>query len=247
MKIVTVQFNNFENQDYALLLKVFKFSVRKHMPDIEFVEIKKDIPVNLTGRPNRFFYNDFKLKCWVTEFEKATEPIVFCDCDMLMIDSIQDAFVFDFDIAYTELTKVKKIPFNGGVMFARPTENAKIFFKVLLEVNNRMLQNRNFHKPWCKKYLGINQAELGYVLENLDMLKRYGKIPIDLKIHKFKTIVYNAVNCDWQKISIDTRMIHYKGPLRKALLEKSKSHSEWNHVLKLWKDIRKEMIKGTLN
>jgi hypothetical protein len=239
MKIITVCFNNDNNKLYTRLMDVFKFSAKKYMPDVEIIEIKKDVPVNNSGRPDRYFLNHLKLQCWVDEFEKLNEETIFCDCDLLFTNTIEDAFNFDFDIAYTESTNKKRVPFNLGILFAKPTENAKLFLHKLLEIDGIMLNNRKFHAMWSKTYLGINQAAFGYMLDH------YAEDIQELKIHKLITRTWNAINCDWSKVNLDsdTKVIHYKGPLRRALIENSKSNSEWNYVLNMWRNARGEMLR----
>jgi len=220
-------------------MDVFKFSAKKHMPDIEIIEIKKDVPVNNSGRPDRYFYNDLKLKYWIGQFEKLNEEVIFCDCDLLFTNTIEDAFNFDFDIAYTEATSKKRVPFNLGILFAKPTENAKLFLRKLLEIDGIMLHNRKFHAKWSKAFLGINQAAFGYMLDHY-----IEDIP-ELKVHELITREWNAINCDWSKVNLNsgTKVIHFKGPLRRALIENSKSNSEWNYVLNLWRNYRKELLR----
>lgn len=232
MQIVTVQFNYPGRSDYGKLLDVFRYSVKKHMPKIEFIEYKIPAPVNHTGRDLNFNYNSKKLRIWVEHLEKANQEIIFADCDMLCLKNASHAFKYNFDVAYTERTIINRIPMNGGIMFARPTEKAKRFFRGMLVVNDMMLGDITFHHKWRVKYAGMNQAAFGCVLETGTHCA---------KIHKFKTIEWNAVDCDWMHVNNNTVFVHYKSKLRKMVLNEIQRKLVFQKVINLWDQYYKEM------
>lgn len=234
MQIVTVQFNYPKRSNYKKVLDVFRYSCKKHMPEAKFNEILIDPPVNKSGRDLNFNYNSVKLKLWL-EFVKSTKDnVILADCDMLARMSAAHAFKYDFDIAFTERTRIKRIPNNGGIMFVRPNERSIKFLTEMLRINNKMLIDLPFHHIWRCKYAGMNQAAFGYMQE-----KYKGKI----KLHKFKTIEFNAVDCDWTSINKHTVFIHYKSKLRKTVLGEIKGRSEYKPVVDIWNKMYKEMLK----
>jgi hypothetical protein len=217
MQIVTVQFNYFGGPDYKKLLDVFKFSCKKYMPEAEFIEYIIDPPKKINKIPYNFVYNTDKLNIWADHMAKTEHNTIFADCDMMMRQSAKDAFNEDFDIAYTKRTTTTRIPMNGGIIMARPNENAVEFFRLWAETNQRMLdcdRNGNFklHNTYRRKWAGMNQAAFGWMMEHPEKYKA--------KIHEYKTIDWNAVDCDWANMDhkSDTVFVHYKSRLRKVVL-----------------------------
>jgi hypothetical protein len=54
----------------------------------------------------------------------------------------------------------------------------------------------------------MNQTAMGYMIEAV-------KHPAVLK--EFRTVVWNAVDCDWKNVDESTRFVHIKGKLRKCI------------------------------
>lgn len=238
MKIVTVQFNYSDFYDFALLRDVFKESCAVHMPAVTFEDIHIDPPKPMPGRPRNFKYNTTKLKIWRDIMEEATEPIIFADCDMMAMRSAEHAFDIDFDVAFTQRTRVHRIPMNGGIVMARPTEPAKEFFRKWYEINNKMLQDPKFHQAWRGRYAGMNQSAFGYVYEEL--VKR-GKLK--MKLHEYKTREWNAVDCDWQHVDNKTVFVHYKSGLRRLVLMSKPVQHNYGVVMKAWYDMRNRVME----
>jgi hypothetical protein len=233
-KLVTVQFNyakELRRTPYDKLYAVFKKSIEQNAPLTELVELRTTPPeVNPSAYKISFSSNTYKLKLWCDYLETATDPVVFADCDMVCL--ADPATVFeefkDFDIGYTErhAETGRKLPINGGIVFARPTPETKAFFKRWYEVNCLMLSNRNVHNKYHEKYGGINQSAFGYLLEN----------PSEhtAKLQAFPTRIYNAVDCDWHLIKEDTMFVHYKSDLRRRVLGGSKDFTRMQRAIDLW-------------
>ncbi len=235
MQIVTVQFNYPDRSNYKTLLDVFKYSCKKYMPKTKFNSIRIEAPENKTGRALNFNYNTVKLKKWVEFLESTNDNVILVDCDMIALRSAEYAFKYNFDIAYTERTRIKRIPNNGGIIFVRPNERSRNFFREMLRINIKMLHSEKFHQQWRSKYAGMNQAAFGYMLE------RYKG---EIKLHKFKTIEFNAVDCDWPNVDGKTVFIHCKSKLRKIILKENNGRPEYNKVANLWWNLQKEMVKN---
>ena len=232
MQIVTVQFNYPNRSNYELLLKVFQYSCKLYMPKVKFNAIKIDPPKEVKGRELNFKYNSVKLKLWLDFFEKTKDNIIFADCDMMAIKSAEHAFKYSFDIAYTARTRTTRIPMNGGIMMSRPTEAAHRFLCEMVKINNIMFKDKKFHHKWRVRYAGMNQSAFGCVYET----GKHGA-----KIHKYKTIEWNAVDCDWTHINKSTVFIHYKSKLRKMVLKERRYNPNYLHVINLWNKIKKRM------
>jgi hypothetical protein len=167
--------------------------------------------------------NSLKLKKWNEIVQEATDNVVLMDCDTILLKCISHVFEKDFDFAYTERTKGGHFPLNGGVVFVKPTKKSKEFFNEWLRVNDKMMDNFNFHRPWKKKYAGINQAALGYLLERKP----------ELNILKVPCSKYNACDpVDWEDVS-DAHVLHIKSDLQNQCFAKEPTRlkdavSEWN-------------------
>jgi len=233
MEIVTVQFNYPNRPDYKKLLDVFRYSVKKHMPKVKFVEFKIPPPVNHhKDQPLNFNYNDVKLKIWVDYLKKAKDNVIFADCDMMSLQSAKHAFNVDFDIAYTARTVLVRIPMNGGIMMVRPTKKSIKFFDEMYKINNRMLNDITFHHKYRVKWAGMNQSAFGYM---------YTEKKGIAKLHKYITREWNAVDCDWGHINGKTVFVHYKSKLRKLVLGNKKPFGNYKKPIELWNNMKHEM------
>ncbi|KKN63329.1 hypothetical protein LCGC14_0502770 [marine sediment metagenome] len=234
MQIITVQFNYPDRSNYKILLDVFRYSCQKYMPKVKFNSICIEAPENKTGRALNFNYNTIKLEKWVQFLESTKDDnVILADCDMIAIRSAEHAFKFDFDIAYTERTRIKRIPNNGGIMFVKVNHKSVNFFKEMLKINIKMLHDSRFHQLWRSKYAGMNQAAFGYMTETYRD---------KINLHKFKTIEFNAVDCDWPSINDKTIFVHCKSKLRKMILKENPGRPEYKKAATLWYGLHKEMV-----
>ncbi|MFA7463179.1 MAG: hypothetical protein WCY59_08570, partial [Anaerovoracaceae bacterium] len=225
MKIITVYFKSHDNTDYKLLLDVFRKSHYRHMPDVELVEIELEQPDNPRSHIWNYNANSAKLAAWCEYMETATEPVIFIDCDMLMLRPGHHAFDVDFDIAYCGHEAKGKIPFNGGVIFARPTDKAREFFRLWKESNDYLYNNPQEFNKWRKVYAGINQSALGRLLED---------IPCGAKVHRYPLVQWNCTDSHWHEISEETVYVHIKGGLRRALLTRSNPTGPYEKAMNAW-------------
>jgi hypothetical protein len=207
MKIVVCQFD-YDNSDvYDRLTKVFEYSVRKNAPNINLEILELPSQKTEKGKVTSFTANTLKLDIWNDIMASAKEPIIFCDADLLLLRDPSSAFDSDFDICLTK--RSAKIPFNGGVVFAKPTDESKEFFQLWKEANRKMYDDNVLHREWRAKYAGMNQASLGYILE-LGCASA--------KIEFLPCATWNACDEDWEDLREDAVFIHIKGRLRAAIL-----------------------------
>ena len=140
----------------------------------------------------------------------VTEDTVITDCDMFFTDNIEGAFEYDFDVGYTKrnyknshITGMNK-PLNGGVFFFRPTEQAKSFVENWYKVCESMTVNDEFYQEWFKKYAGLNQTALGYLLDT----------DSNTNIKQFNCAEYNG--CAEDLLDFNNKkpkIVHIKSPL----------------------------------
>lgn len=210
-RIVTVYFDPGPSGRYDLvrLLRVYQASALACGQPLEVVGI------NTPTRPSKYRWmseNTAKLVVWRDIIKQATTPVILTDADMMMMSSdFEPIFDGDYDIGYTKRTKCPTIPLNGGVVVVKPTPEAIKFMDAWVAVNERMMREPGFHSPWRKKYAGMNQASLGYLLEHPRT---------KAKVQALSCRLWNAVDDDWNYcLTEGSRLIHIKGTLRRAALK----------------------------
>ena len=210
MRLLTCCFDYASKGDYGRLQRVYRASCEKVMPEVRYEHHELCPPKIKPGYSTGMCSNTLKLRHWVRLVEDATETICLSDCDMLALRSVADADALDFDIAYTVRTNIGRIPFNGGVVFVRPTAECKAFMRRWLKINDDMFHNHVFHEMYRRKYAGMNQAAFGFMYEHPRDKCRMLGLPC---------AQWNACNEDWPGIPGNgARLVHLKGHLRRALL-----------------------------
>lgn len=227
MKIFTVCFKYPDRPYYKMLLEVFRKSVMKHMPGVDFISIEPDPPPYEKDRVPGYLDNTFKLKLWIDFFLRTKDNIIFADCDMLAIRNGEHAFDIDFDVAYTAVRQPYKARLNGGIIMTKPTEAAYRFLNELQEINNIMFADKNIHDEWRieRKYAGMNQAAMGCVLDT----------GINgAKVHKYMTQEWNAVDRDLRYINENTVFVHIKSALRRHLINRKEPFGPQKKIMEDW-------------
>lgn len=215
MQAVTVHFDRPGKNDYGILLEAFCRSWEQN------ARIPLHIYQITAPQESRKYYgfsaNHAKLKEWVKRLNGDT---ILIDADMLCLQDISDGFKKINHIGITE--RDGKIPYNGGVVFVKDTPEAKEFMSKWLEIDDRMLTDSEFHKPYHEKYAGQNQASLGWMLENgyEDMVAVLPK-------------TYNL--CEPWSDRQDAKMIHMKGALRRNVF-RNHPRKELEPIVELWKE-----------
>ena len=197
MKAVTVSFDRSSTGIFKQLLQAFTNSwrVNARIP----LEIYYTKPPRQRTRSYTFDANHYKLCKWV---EHAHKDTILIDSDMICKSDITDAFDHVQHIGIT--TRRGSIPYNGGVIFVKNTRKARAFIERWIEVDQRMITDPVFHRPWHLKYAGMNQSSLGWLLEN--------------GYDDLVTILPEEYNhCEpWDRLQT-SKMIHIKSRLRRAL------------------------------
>jgi hypothetical protein len=205
MEIHSVFFPSNGLVPFERLRNVFVASVAKAMPDIPLVMHDMGKCETRSDRLYGMSSNTHKLAEWVKIAESATTDIVLCDCDLLAVGTVADAWDTPFDIGYT--VRKGQFPFNCGVIFVRNTPNAKAVMRTWLEINDRMYADPRFHAAYRAKYAGMNQSAWGHILEKRMFEKSIAALPSK----------YNACGGEWGNVD-DIRIYHVKDQLRKCCL-----------------------------
>lgn len=234
MQIVTTKFNRGNSRQYEMLHMVFLKSIALCMPDAEVVTLEMSAP-DSAEREGKYGFvaNTHKLRKWAEYIEQVDDDVILADCDMLMLQSAEHAFDEVFDIAYTKREFGDgRIPLNGGIIMVRNNDVAKGFIKRWQQVNDEMYVNLDFHKKWKGKYPGMNQAALGYMLEEESE---------GVRIHAYSTREWNAVETDWGKLQENTVFVHYKGQLRREVFSGRINGGPHSAELMLWHEVKDEV------
>lgn len=229
MKIVTVQYD----ETFKKLFAVYKKSIELNIPDAELVDIHLPFPENNMGRNCFCHHNHEKLVQWSNYLDTCNEPVILSDADMLALRDPVEIWDIGFDVCYTARTHTnsgRNIPLNGGIVFVKPTAAAREFIKLWAEIDTRMYFDSSFHELYFRRYAGMNQASLGYLLEHPELYSA--------KIFSVFTRKYNAVECDWQYIDNETCFVHIKSMLRNMILTKQQPHGIYKTAMKRWYEIQ---------
>jgi hypothetical protein len=216
------------------MLAALKVSVSENTPfnlNIHKIQYQKvRAPTNLST-------NTAKLRKWVDIVESTDSPIILMDCDTIVLKDVSHVFENDFDIAYTKRPDEVKLPLNGGVLFVRPSEPVREFFRRWMWINDKMIEDKLFHRPWKRKYEGINQASFGWMLENYN----------HIDITSVPCSKYNA--CDkvnWEALD-NVHILHIKSELRSACFHSGTRFMEanrlWRKYDKLAHEVRNRKVR----
>jgi hypothetical protein len=210
LKIVTAIMQHPGEDEYPRMLEVFKYSVKKHMPHAALEVLEFD-PVMSVGAGQHMADNRQKMEAWART--AIDEPTIFMDCDTMLLGDLSKAFEYDFDIGITARTSGDP-PYNGGVVFARPTAAARQFMMIWNRWDYELYGNREAYQKYIDKYYGQNQAALGYILEQ--------GIVEHVTFKSFPCSVWNACKEDWPKLRKNVKVLHIKSRLRSYALSEER-------------------------
>lgn len=221
--------------NFARLRDVFAQSVRERMPGVP-LRVHEMTPCDVVrGRLYGMSSNTHKLAKWVEIAERATTDIVLCDCDLMAVGSIADAWERPFDVGYTR--RAGQFPFNSGVVFVRNTDAAKAIMRKWLEINDRMFFDPSFHERYRRRYAGMNQSAWGYMLETNDIPGTVACLPAK----------YNCCSAEWLH-EPDPRIYHIKDQLRRACLNPryGKRLRELEHIVGEFHRIERALLNRAI-
>jgi hypothetical protein len=183
-------------------------------------------------------WNSAKLRLWAEAIIDAPDGanVVLMDADMLIVRPLDAIWDHGFDLAYTLRLPGGSWPFNGGLVAVRVSERTRAFMRAWQALNDLFLTDKKAHEPFRAKYAGINQSAFGALLEQ----DTHG-----LKLEPLACAEWNCV--EWPATySPNTRVIHYKGPLRRALIDRTQfaRHQTIQQLVKLWDKTERRMKCG---
>lgn len=231
MKIITVSFDPDKTNFWSRMRKVFVHSVKQHMPGVEVIQHIIPAPAYEQGKAVNLTYNTEKLRIWNDYQQQSKEDTIFIDSDMLCLGDARPGFNGVKDIGITFNPQGTFPPLNAGVVFAKPTQDAKDFFYQWEYVNKMMYDDKDLHSIWKAKYLGMNQAALGFMIKS-----GYHSWIKDLDAR-----IYNVTDPLWSRMTDDAVFVHLKGQLRTALLGNVKPQPPFAKVMQMWYDLDSEV------
>ena len=191
-------FYNNEGKMYKTMCDVLIKSIKKNIPHFE-IDLHNAQPPNFNNfkgfntKPS-WASNIVKLEIWNDLIQKSNtgDKIALLDCDTLVTKDFSDVFNNDFDVAFTDKPEPEGT-FNGGVIFVNVNDASKEFFNIFLKINYKMLEDKEFHEKYRKKYSGMNQSAMGYLYELYSKDNKYilkvlpGKLYNQAHIEHFET------------------------------------------------------------
>lgn len=197
------------DERYPRMARVLEYTARRHCPDyvISIREVKAPITHGHKYRQRSFATNSDKLDHWngIVQAAPDGDQIALLDSDMFIVRTLDPIWDDDAAITVTGYRPIR-MPFNGGAVFLRIGDVARQFMIEWADVNARMMRDGNFHQPYRAKYGGMNQAALGYLIEERGWQPRV--VP---------TAEWN--NCDirsWPQWH-ESRIVHVKSSLRRTI------------------------------
>jgi len=224
--IHTTYTNDSENNFYNILLETYEKSIRFNMSNSNIIKDELIIGKNKKPKlpssklfPHRIISKEYyktpiyKLKIEYQKdiVNKTNDNIILSDCDMLMLNSVEDVFNLDFDIAFTTR---ENLFLNTGIIFIKsPGEKIKEFFEKWNEKVNYLYRNPDKLEKNKKRFTnGLNQCSLGLILEEYE-----NKNKKNLKIKYLPSSIYNSCQDTWETLNDETRIVHIKSELRDSL------------------------------
>lgn len=196
-------------EQYVRLAQVLAYTARTHLPtwDRRITEIVP--PTDRSALANAsHVWNTAKLEAWADAVAEAPDgtPVLLMDADMMILRPLDDLWAWPFDLAYT-LRSRSSLPFNGGVVALRITDQTRAFMARWVALNRQFLTDAAAHQPWRAKYAGINQASFGALLEAAD----HGCDLLTLPCAEWNCV-------EWELFDPEiTRVVHVKSKLRREL------------------------------
>jgi hypothetical protein len=221
------------------LAAVFQASAAAWCPGWDLRIRQWPAPAHRPGaRASSYLANTYKLEGWAQAVAGAEDgdELVLTDADMLVTGAVDAIWDHAFDVAYTERPDCR-VPLNAGVVFVRVSAASRRFLALWLEENARMFDSAAEFAPWRHKYIGLNQAALGKVLETrgADHQAQVLAVPC---------ATWNCENESWVHFDETTRIVHIKDNLRQACFRQGPTPPGCDAIVARWRAIDREVRRA---
>lgn len=254
-------------RQWQRLAAVLAYSAARHCPDWErSIDLIRPAPLSSPRDiPQSLLHNTQKMEHWYRAVLAAPDgaQLLLIDADTVILQPLDAIWEQPFDFAYT--TKDSRFPFNSGVAFVRVSERSRAFISAWFDENRRLLENAKAHTPWRYFYGGINQASLGSMVsdfeivehrEHHDPAKRYTKRPREaheyhpsvreLHILKIPCSIWNVEDSCWPTFDPKVaRILHVKSALRREVFSPSRTRPELLALVNLWRELDQQSRQTT--
>jgi hypothetical protein len=183
---------------YARLRAVFERSARATMPGIQ---------IEVLSVPPQATRQHAMAACFLAAAERAIEigeAVAVCDVDLMFLREIESGFELDFDVAVT--VRETAMRYNTGLWLYRPAGAA--FVRTWCLWTRAILGAPTSFRAELDRYGGIDQAALA----------RAGAGGVVTRILELPCRIWNATQSEWPEVTAETRVIHVKSALRRAVL-----------------------------
>lgn len=202
---------------YDRLARVLGYTAHVHCPDwdVRIDRIDPQIPAPATGNPSHA-WNTAKLDWWANTIDACPDGsrVVLMDADMFLLRSLTPIWETSFDLAYTARdSRTSRLPLNGGLVAVRVSLATKAAIRRWQHTNDAMCRLGTKHAQYHRKYAGMNQASFGCLLDEGGFA--------GLVVRALPCQEWNC--CEWGNFSSNTRVVHVKSRLRRAVFASASS------------------------
>lgn len=212
--------------NYARLSKVFVASCATFDVPLTLHSIRQPSGV-VTSRS--VSANHDKLKAWCDLVEQTDHPLILLDADLVCRGDPKPGFAKVRHFAVTRRPAHQLYPYNGGVVYVRPTEISKAFFRAWRAADKLLFENPQLLMPYRKRYAGMNQSSLGLLLE----------LGWDHYMSPLHCDPYNVVD-PWTNWKAGV-FVHFKSRLRAAALGAVTPGDEVQGAARWWRGLEKKI------
>lgn len=221
--------------DWERLARVLEFGARRHCSgwDINVRRIAPPAPTYSISASKTA--NTHKLDHWTEQVERAEDGqhLLLLDTDTMILGPLDSAWSEEFDFGYT--VKTCRFPFNAGAIFLRVSNRCRAFMRWWRDENRLMYQDAAYHKPWYRRFGGMNQAALGKVLTD-GVAERMG-----VRLATLPCAAWNCEDASWAAFDPRvSRIVHLKSGLRLAALATGDGSTRLMPLVRIWRALERE-------
>lgn len=238
-RIIVRYFGSAHWHDHA---RVVEASARRHCPGW-VLDVQGASPQDLASPlgSKMAVVNTQKLDLWAEAVDAASagDRLLLLDADTAVLRSIEDVWAQPFDLAYTTKPRGSRFPFNGGVVFVRVSSLTRAFLRQWQAANRFLFEHPKEHDIWKPHYGGMNQSALGMLLSSNTQAKpeAWKTWRHQLQVLRLPCAEWNCEDESWASFDPErTRIVHFKGELQRAILDRRAPTSELKPLLLLWRE-----------
>jgi hypothetical protein len=233
-RLVSCCFGSGAGDQWPRLARVLAYSAAAHSPAWR-IEMHQMAPPSRSapGMSEASVANTQKLESWAGVVRDAPDDdlILLIDADTMVLRSLDPVWDRPFDVAYTVRPQSAGFPFNAGVVFVRVNARSRAYIDRWRIENRGMLDHPDRFSLWRRRFGGINQAALGYLLSQDDHGAQLLPLPCP---------EWNCEDSSWALYDpAVTRIVHVKSALRKALFSRAHVSACVRPLARIWQDLER--------